>query len=46
MRWTEKRRLSAESGFWKTICTARTWSSLRLSMRAGSICPSSSITEP
>ena len=47
MRWTEKRRLSAESGFWKTICTARTCSRSRLPMRAARAPrPSSSTTEP
>ena len=46
MRWIEKRRLSAESGFWKTIWSARTSSASRLAVRPASAWPSSSITEP
>ena len=34
----ERRRLSAESGFWKTICSARTCSSLRLAMVGAAAC--------
>ena len=46
MRCTEKRRLSAESGFWKTICSARTSSRPRLVIAFSSGTPSSSMIEP
>ena len=46
IRCTEKRRFNAESGFWKTICRARTSSRPRSVILASSACPSSSMTDP
>ena len=46
MRWIEKRRLSAESGFWNTICSARTCSRSRLAILPATGLPSSSTIEP
>ena len=46
MRRTEKRRLSAESGFWKTVWSARTCSVFRVTTLRASGSPSSSTVEP
>ena len=46
MRWMEKRRLSAASGFWKTICSARTSSASRFAIFPATGWPSSSTVEP
>src|SRR5918996_44412 len=46
MRRTEARRLRAESGFWKTVCRARTCSKSRFTIRGSSGRPSSSTVEP
>ena len=45
MRRTVCRRLSAESGFWKTICSARTSADVRCASAGASSRPSSA-TEP
>src|SRR5919198_785635 len=46
MRWTEKRRFRAASGFWNTTWSARTWSAGRFSTRDATGAPSSSIRAP
>ena len=40
------RRFSAESGFWKMICSARSWSRLRWGAVGASLDPDISSAEP